>query len=532
MDLATAAKRRKRKKKKARCTPAKRKHHKKAKSSSLDAAAARKKHRRKKRPVCKKKKRHPKPSSGTHPKVTKPATPPAPGPAAPVPPPPPPPKLSVITSPIAVYDGPFGFAQAERLLWRAGFGPRPGQAAALAALGLEKAVLSLTRPSGAAPMDGPAPTDDGDAARALRPLRPRPPVLARPHGPLAPPARRAARARLPRLVRDLQRRGRLGAVHARPDQPVPRPRPRQLQEHGAGDHAGPGDDPVPRPRLEPQGRDQRELRARADGAVHARRRPRGLHRERRARARALAQRLGLRLERRSSASTTSAGTSRTAGTRATRPCSARPGAGRGRTPRAWSSSTRSTRRSSSRSCGATSSRPRPTPARPAKLEQLYVSSGYAIRPVLEAILCSPQLYDGPADGQAADGVRGRDAARPQARDHRRTRGTGCSPAAGQRPLLPARRLGLGRQALARHQHHARALGGGRDGARGRHRRSERDDYPAGDARTRRSSRRAPSGARRRSRPAAWPRSTRSPTTRSPPTPPTGSARRARTPCAS
>ena len=162
MDLATAAKRRKRKKKKARCTPAKRKHHKKAKSSSLDAAAARKKHRRKKRPVCKKKKRHPKPSSGTHPKVTKPATPPAPGPAAPVPPPPPPPKLSVITSPIAVYDGPFGFAQAERLLWRAGFGPRPGQAAALAELGMEKAVLSLTRPSGTAPMDGPAPMDDGD----------------------------------------------------------------------------------------------------------------------------------------------------------------------------------------------------------------------------------------------------------------------------------------------------------------------------------------------------------------------------------
>jgi uncharacterized protein (DUF1800 family) len=31
----------------------------------------------------------------------------------------------------------------------------------------------------------------------------------------------------------------------------------------------------------------------------------------------------------------------------------------------------------------------------AKLEQLYVSSGYAIRPVLEAILCSPQLYTGP-----------------------------------------------------------------------------------------------------------------------------------------
>ena len=91
-----------------------------------------------------------------------PATPPVSGPAAPVSPPPPPPLLTTIQSPIAVYSGAFGPRQAERLLWRAGFGPRPGQAAALAALGLEKAVLSLSRPSGAAPMDGPAPTDDGE----------------------------------------------------------------------------------------------------------------------------------------------------------------------------------------------------------------------------------------------------------------------------------------------------------------------------------------------------------------------------------
>ena len=31
----------------------------------------------------------------------------------------------------------------------------------------------------------------------------------------------------------------------------------------------------------------------------------------------------------------------------------------------------------------------------AKLEALYKDSGYQIRPVLEAILCAPQLYDGP-----------------------------------------------------------------------------------------------------------------------------------------
>ena len=31
----------------------------------------------------------------------------------------------------------------------------------------------------------------------------------------------------------------------------------------------------------------------------------------------------------------------------------------------------------------------------AKLEQLYVSSGHQIRPVVEAILCSPEFYEGP-----------------------------------------------------------------------------------------------------------------------------------------
>jgi uncharacterized protein (DUF1800 family) len=55
-----------------------------------------------------------------------------------------------------VYAGRFGIKQAERLLWRAGFGPRPGQAAALARRGLRAAVLSLTRPSSQA-LVGPAP---------------------------------------------------------------------------------------------------------------------------------------------------------------------------------------------------------------------------------------------------------------------------------------------------------------------------------------------------------------------------------------
>ena len=58
-----------------------------------------------------------------------------------------------------MYRGHFGPAQAERLLWRAGFGPRPGEAKRLAAHGLHKAVLSLTRPP-AEQLTGPAPVDD------------------------------------------------------------------------------------------------------------------------------------------------------------------------------------------------------------------------------------------------------------------------------------------------------------------------------------------------------------------------------------
>jgi uncharacterized protein (DUF1800 family) len=55
-----------------------------------------------------------------------------------------------------VYGGKFGAEQAERLLWRAGFGPRPGQAEALAKDGLHGAVLSLTRPASRG-LAGPPP---------------------------------------------------------------------------------------------------------------------------------------------------------------------------------------------------------------------------------------------------------------------------------------------------------------------------------------------------------------------------------------
>jgi len=67
--------------------------------------------------------------------------------------------LSSASTKIPVYRGHFGPAEAERLLWRAGFGPRPGEAEKLAKKGLDGAVASLTHPKrermvGHAPKDG------------------------------------------------------------------------------------------------------------------------------------------------------------------------------------------------------------------------------------------------------------------------------------------------------------------------------------------------------------------------------------------
>ena len=60
---------------------------------------------------------------------------------------------------VAVWKGKFGAVQAERLLWRAGFGPRPGEAEALAKLGLNGAVHSLIHPH-AEKLVGPKPHDE------------------------------------------------------------------------------------------------------------------------------------------------------------------------------------------------------------------------------------------------------------------------------------------------------------------------------------------------------------------------------------
>jgi uncharacterized protein (DUF1800 family) len=65
------------------------------------------------------------------------------------------------------YRGPFGPEQARRLLWRAGFGPRRGQAEKLARMGLDRAVDSLTRPRSRR-LSGPRPHDEDGAPLAPR----------------------------------------------------------------------------------------------------------------------------------------------------------------------------------------------------------------------------------------------------------------------------------------------------------------------------------------------------------------------------
>lgn len=80
------------------------------------------------------------------------------GVALPVAPAAPPPSTFAPVS--TVGSPPIAIDQANRLLWRAGFGPVPGQAEALAGQPLQQVVFGLTRPSGSATLTGPEPVDD------------------------------------------------------------------------------------------------------------------------------------------------------------------------------------------------------------------------------------------------------------------------------------------------------------------------------------------------------------------------------------
>ena len=72
-----------------------------------------------------------------------------------------------MASRVPVYHGPFRKREAERLLWRAGFGPKPGEAVKVAKKGLKRAVDDLLSPPKAR-LIGPSPTDDNGAPLAPR----------------------------------------------------------------------------------------------------------------------------------------------------------------------------------------------------------------------------------------------------------------------------------------------------------------------------------------------------------------------------
>ena len=75
---------------------------------------------------------------------------------------------SISSSPIATLGGRFTEQHATRLLWRAGFGPKPGEAKRVASMGLDGAVAALTRPTGAAALIGREP--HGEAGQPLDPI--------------------------------------------------------------------------------------------------------------------------------------------------------------------------------------------------------------------------------------------------------------------------------------------------------------------------------------------------------------------------
>jgi Protein of unknown function (DUF1800) len=244
---------------------------------------------------------------------------------------------------VPAFKGLFGPAQAERLLWRAGFGPRPGEAKQLAAKGLHRAVLSLTRPP-AEQLTGPEPVDDKsfpiapyDAsghdhlwwldrmARTNRPLVERMTLVW--HDWFATSNQGVGSQRLMLDQNSTLRRHALG---------VPRAPPRR--------HRRPGDAPVAEREQEREGPPQRELRARADGAVHARRRPRRLQRDRRPRAGARSPAGGATASRESGRRISA--TTRSPTTTARRPSSRRPATTTGTTRAASASRTGITRPSS------------------------------------------------------------------------------------------------------------------------------------------------------------------------------------------
>ena len=107
-------------------------------------------------------------------------------PVAPVSPPAP------ASTPVPAHEATLALGDAHRLLWRAGFGPVPGQAQALVGQSVQQVVYGLTRPSGeAGAQRARARRRTRRTARPRRRLGPGPLLVARPHDPHQPAARRA-----------------------------------------------------------------------------------------------------------------------------------------------------------------------------------------------------------------------------------------------------------------------------------------------------------------------------------------------------
>ncbi len=178
--------------------------------------------------------------------------------------------------PLPAYTGPFGPEQAERLLWRAGFGPRPGEESSPRRQGARRC-RRLAAPDRARPARRSAALDRRPPPLPARQVRPRPPLVARPDGAHESSSDRADDARLARLVRDLEPDRRLAAADDPPEQHVPPLRARLVSRSRNARDREPRDAPLPQRAREREGRAERELRARVDGALHARPRLR-LHR--------------------------------------------------------------------------------------------------------------------------------------------------------------------------------------------------------------------------------------------------------------
>ena len=193
---------------------------------------------------------------------------------------------------VEVYEGPFGEAQAERLLWRAGFGPRPGEAGSTCLEGPRRRGRLAAGPRPRTARRAASPRRQGACAPPLRRLGAGSRLVARPDGPDLSSPRRAHDARHARLVRDLVRGCR--------SQRLMLDQHELLRRHALGPFRQLLLDVTPDPAMlvwlngvrQRTRLAERELRPRGDGAVHARRRPRRLHRGRRPPAGACRSRAG------------------------------------------------------------------------------------------------------------------------------------------------------------------------------------------------------------------------------------------------